>query len=47
MRTRRKLALTPAKLADAVADSPSDRNPVFWIAFRHAFSSALHFQRRH
>jgi hypothetical protein len=37
MRTRRKLALTPAKLADAVADSPSDRNPFFWIAFRHAF----------
>jgi hypothetical protein len=37
MRTLRKLALTPAKLADAVADSPCDRSPVLWIAVRHAF----------
>jgi hypothetical protein len=28
MRTLRKLALTPAELADAVADSPCDRSPV-------------------
>jgi hypothetical protein len=40
MRTLRKLALTPAKLADTVADSPSDRSPVPWIAFRHAFLRA-------
>ena len=37
MRTLRKLALTPAKLADTVTDSPSDRSPVLWIAFQHAF----------
>ena len=36
MRTLRELALTPAKLADTVADSPSDRSPVLGIAFRHA-----------
>jgi hypothetical protein len=36
MRTLRKLPLTPAKLADTVTDSPSDRSPVPWIAFRHA-----------
>ena len=40
MRTLRELALTPAKLADTVADSPSDRSPVPWIAFRHAFLRA-------
>jgi hypothetical protein len=40
MRTLRELTLTPAKLADAVADSPSDRSPVPWIAFRHAFLRA-------
>jgi hypothetical protein len=40
MRTLRELALTPAKLADAVADSASDRSPVSWIAFRHAFLRA-------
>jgi hypothetical protein len=32
-RARRELALPPAKLADAAADSPSDRSPVSWIAF--------------
>jgi hypothetical protein len=36
MRTLRELALTPAKLADTVADNPSDRSPVLGIAFRHA-----------
>ena len=36
VRTLRKLALTPAKLTYAVADYPSDRSPVPWIAFRHA-----------
>lgn len=40
MRTLRELALTPAKLADTVADSPSDRSPVLGIAFRHAFLRA-------
>ncbi len=40
MRTLRELALTPAKLADTVADSPSDRSPVLCIAFRHAFLRA-------
>ena len=40
MRTLRELALMPAKLADTVADSPSDRSPVPWIAFRHAFLRA-------
>jgi hypothetical protein len=40
MRTLRKLALTPAKLADAITDSSSDRSPVSWIAFRHAFLRA-------
>jgi len=40
MRTLRKLTLTPAKLADTVADSPSYRSPVLWIAFRHAFLRA-------
>jgi hypothetical protein len=39
-RTLRELPLTPAKLADTVADSPSDRSPVLWIAFRHAFLRA-------
>jgi hypothetical protein len=37
MRTLRELALPPAKLADTVADSPRDRSPIPWIAFRHAF----------
>ena len=37
MRTLRELALTPAKLTDAIADNPSDRGPVLRIAFRHAF----------
>jgi hypothetical protein len=37
MRTLRKLPLTPAKLTHTVTDSPSDRSPVPWIAFRHAF----------
>lgn len=41
----RKLVLTPAELPEAVANT-SDRSPVFWIAFRHAFSSALHFRYR-
>jgi hypothetical protein len=45
MRTLRKLALTPAKLADTVANSPTDRSPVVGIAFRHARSSAFHFHR--
>ena len=45
MRTPRELALTPAKLADTIADSPRDRSPVLGIAF-HTRSSALHFQRR-
>jgi hypothetical protein len=40
MRTLRELALRPAKLADTVTDSPSDRSPVLWIAFRHAFLRA-------
>jgi hypothetical protein len=40
MRTLRKLTLTPAKLADTVTDSPSDRSPVLWIAFQHAFLRA-------
>jgi len=40
MRTLRKLTLTPAKLADTVADSLSDRSPVLWIAFQHAFLRA-------
>jgi hypothetical protein len=40
MRTLRKLTLTPAKLADTVTDSPSDRSPVLRIAFRHAFLRA-------
>lgn len=40
MRTLRKLALTPAKLADPVADGPSDRSPVLGIAFRHAILRA-------
>ena len=40
MRTLRKLPLTPAKLADTVADSPSDRSPVPRIAFRHAILRA-------
>ena len=46
MRAPRELAAQPAKLADAVADSSSDRSPSPWIAFRHARPSALHFQRR-
>jgi hypothetical protein len=40
MRTIRQLALTPAKLADTFADGSSDRSPVSWIAFRHAFLRA-------
>jgi hypothetical protein len=40
MRTLRKLALLPAELTDALADSPSDRSPVPWIAFRHGFLRA-------
>jgi hypothetical protein len=38
MRTLRKLALTPAKLTDTVADNPRDRRPVLKIAVRHARS---------
>ena len=41
-----KLTLTPAELADTVADSPGNRSPVLRIAFRHARSSAFHFHRR-
>jgi hypothetical protein len=40
MRTFRKLALTPAKLADTVTNNPSDRSPVLGIAFRHEFLRA-------
>ena len=40
MRALRKLALTPAKLADTVADDPSDRSPVLGVAFRHAILRA-------
>jgi hypothetical protein len=40
MRTLRKLVLRPAKLADTIADNPSDRSPVLRIAFRHAFLRA-------
>ena len=36
VRALRKLTLTPAKLADTVADSPGNRSPVLRIAFRHA-----------
>jgi hypothetical protein len=44
----RKLTLSPAKLADSVADYLGDRSPVFSRhAFRHASSSAFRFQRRH
>ena len=46
VRTLRKLTLTPAQLADTIADSPGNRSPVPRIAFRHARSSAFHFQRR-
>ena len=37
VRAVRKLTLTPAELADTVADSPGNRSPVLRIAFRHAF----------
>ncbi len=40
MRTLRELPLTPAKLADTVADNSRDRSPILWIAFRHAFLRA-------
>jgi hypothetical protein len=40
MRTLRQLTLTPAKLADSVADSPTDRSPVLTVAFRHAILRA-------
>src|SRR5579863_8370435 len=40
VRTLRELGLRPAKLADTVTDSPSDRSPVLRIAFRHAFLRA-------
>jgi hypothetical protein len=44
----RKLALSPAKLADTIADYLGDRSPVFSRhAFRHASSSAFRFQGRH
>ena len=46
VRALRKLTLTPAELADTVADSPGNRSPVLRIAFRHARSSAFHFHRR-
>jgi hypothetical protein len=46
MRTLRKLTLTPAELADALADRPGDSGPVFRHAFRHARSSAFRFHRR-
>ena len=36
VRALRKLALTPAELADTVADRPGNRSPVLPIAFRHA-----------
>lgn len=36
IRLRCKLALTPARLADAAAGNPSDRSPVFRMTFRHA-----------
>jgi hypothetical protein len=45
MRTLRKLPLTPAKLTDTVADNPGDGGPITRHAFRHARSSAFHFQR--
>ena len=40
VRALRKLTLTPAELADTVADSPGNRSPVLRIAFRHAFLRA-------
>lgn len=40
VRALRKFALTPAELADSVADSPGNRSPVLRIAFRHAFLRA-------
>ena len=46
VRALRKFTLTPAELADTVADSPGNRSPVLRIAFRHARSSAFHFHRR-
>ena len=46
VRALRELTLTPAELADTVADSPGNRSPVPGIAFRHARPSAFHFQRR-
>jgi len=42
MRTLRKLTLTPAELANAIADCTGDRSPIF----RHGRSSAFHFHRR-
>jgi len=45
VRTVRKLALTPAKLTDTLADCPCDSSPVFRYV-RHARTSAFHFQRR-
>jgi hypothetical protein len=45
MRALRKLTLTPAKLADALTDRPSDRSPISRYV-RHAHTSAFHFQRR-
>ena len=46
VRALRKLTLTPAELADTVANRPGNRSPVLRIAFRHARSSAFHFHRR-
>ena len=46
VRALRKLTLTPAELADTVADGPGNGSPVLRIAFRHARSSAFHFHRR-
>ena len=40
VRAVRKLTLTPAQLADTIADSPGNRSPVTRIAFRHAFLRA-------
>ena len=40
VRAFRKLALTPAELADTAADRPGNRSPVLRIAFRHAFLRA-------
>jgi hypothetical protein len=40
VRALRKLTLTPAELADTIADRPGNRSPVLRIAFRHAFLRA-------